>query len=156
MENRWVRGYAIWEEKVIVGLSSNFDHSQLFISHNGRAFPQTSRKCQRGKKEEHQAQKQCNSGCTITPACTAVRQYQHLSLAIEQGQPQGPVLQWAALKEQHSLDSLAMLREKLAQPKGTCAHSHSDVAPWDKGVSLLEFSTFPASVQATQLAYAKL
>lgn len=62
MEKRWVRGYAIWGEKDIVCPSSNFAHNQLFISHKGRAFPQTSSKCQREKKEEYQAQKQCDQG----------------------------------------------------------------------------------------------
>lgn len=79
-------------------LSSNFDHSQLFILHKGRAFPQTSSMCQREKKEEQQAQKQYNSGCTATPACTAVRQYQHLSpsKASHRGQGISPSLSHCA------------------------------------------------------------
>lgn len=44
-----MRGYAIREEDDIVLVSFNFDLSQLFISQNGGAFPQS--KCQSERKE---------------------------------------------------------------------------------------------------------
>lgn len=141
MENRWVRGYAIWEEKDIVCLSSNFDHSQLFISHKGRAFPQTSSKCQRGKKGRGPSTETMQPGCTITPARTAVRhnantsvfpyhKARHRILCSNEHTP----------KEQHSSDSLAMFREQTCPTqRNTCRHN--DAATHNiKDDSLLEFS----------------
>lgn len=142
MENKWVRGYAIWEEKDIVCLSSNFDHSQLFISHKGRAFPLTSSKWQRGKKEEYEAQKQCNWGCTVTPACTAVKHNTNTSLFPQQGQPQDTVQQWAHSQRTALLGLTGHVqRANSPYPKERTQTFVTMLQRVIKDNSLLEFST---------------